>query len=108
MGKDKKSGQAGVTAKEKHRRAGREAAKIDRSLPLPAGLIAKRAIPKSKHQSYFEFVENKDKKKKLEFEVHTHKLAPYHYPDMLGKPANYAQITTDRNPPPGIEIMPVA
>jgi len=38
---------------------------------LPPGLVAKpvMAQPKSKHRSYFEFVENTDKKKKLEFQV---------------------------------------
>lgn len=38
---------------------------------LPAGLVAKPVLaqPKSKHRSYFEFVENTEKKKKLEFTV---------------------------------------
>lgn len=38
---------------------------------MPKGLVAKPVFqqPKSKHHSYFEFVENKEKKKKLEFEV---------------------------------------
>ena len=38
---------------------------------LPSGLVAKPALaqPKSKHRSYFEFVENTEKKKKLEFSV---------------------------------------
>ncbi|KAL1879116.1 hypothetical protein VTK73DRAFT_7340 [Phialemonium thermophilum] len=40
--------------------------------------------PKSKHHTYFEFVENKDKKKKLEF-----------------------QVTTQRDPPPGFEFVPI-
>lgn len=38
---------------------------------LPTGLVAKPIVaqPKSKHRSYFEFVENREKKKKLEFKV---------------------------------------
>lgn len=38
---------------------------------LPTGLVAKPIVaqPKSKHRSYFEFVENTNKKKKLEFTV---------------------------------------
>ncbi|KAI1173165.1 hypothetical protein F4777DRAFT_459719 [Nemania sp. FL0916] len=42
-----------------------------------------KAQPKMKHKSYYEAVENSDKKKKLEFEV-----------------------TTDREPPPGFEFIP--
>ncbi|KAJ8062347.1 hypothetical protein OCU04_008892 [Sclerotinia nivalis] len=39
--------------------------------PAPDHLIAKLDLPKhsSKYQSYFEFAENKEKKKKLEFQV---------------------------------------
>lgn len=40
-----------------------------RKIPAPANLIAKPVIPKSKHHSYFEFAENTDKKKKIEFLV---------------------------------------
>ncbi|KAI1354164.1 hypothetical protein F5Y01DRAFT_274320 [Xylaria sp. FL0043] len=42
-----------------------------------------KAPPKMKHKSYFEAVENADRKKKLEFEI-----------------------TTDREPPPGFEFIP--
>ncbi|CAJ2511833.1 Uu.00g074580.m01.CDS01 [Anthostomella pinea] len=42
-----------------------------------------KAAPKLKHKTYFESVENADKKKKLEFEI-----------------------TTDRRPPPGFEFIP--
>ncbi|OIW27520.1 hypothetical protein CONLIGDRAFT_435850 [Coniochaeta ligniaria NRRL 30616] len=53
---------------------------------LPTGLVAKPdpAQTKSKHRSYFEFVENTNKKKKLEFTV-----------------------TTNREPPPGYEFVPI-
>lgn len=39
--------------------------------PAPQHLVAKLDVPKhsSKYQSYFEFAENKEKKKKLEFQV---------------------------------------
>lgn len=37
---------------------------------MPVGFVAKPAIPKLKHHTYLELVENKDKKQKiLEFEV---------------------------------------
>lgn len=54
--------------------------------PLPPGVVARIPAPiiTSKHRTYLEFVENKDKKKKLEFEV-----------------------TTAREPPPGFEFVPV-
>ncbi|KAL8377747.1 hypothetical protein RB595_008437 [Gaeumannomyces hyphopodioides] len=53
---------------------------------LPPGVVARIPAPviTSKHRTYLEFVENKDKKKKLEFEV-----------------------TTAREPPPGFEFVPV-
>lgn len=53
--------------KERHKRAQRS--QYDPNAPVPEGFVAKPAIPKSKHQSYFEFVENKEKKKKLEHKV---------------------------------------
>lgn len=39
--------------------------------PAPAHLVGKLNVPKvkSKYKSYFEFAENKEKKKKLEFQV---------------------------------------
>ncbi|KAH8907164.1 hypothetical protein BR93DRAFT_928034 [Coniochaeta sp. PMI_546] len=53
---------------------------------LPTGLVAKPIVAqtKSKHRSYFEFVENTNKKKKLEFTV-----------------------TQNREPPPGYEFVPI-
>ncbi|KAB5582651.1 hypothetical protein GE09DRAFT_277321 [Coniochaeta sp. 2T2.1] len=53
---------------------------------LPPGLVARPIVaqPKTKHRSYFEFVENTDKKKKLEFQV-----------------VNYTE------PPPGYEFVPI-
>ncbi|KAF7892249.1 uncharacterized protein EAF01_010329 [Botrytis porri] len=54
--------------------------------PAPDHLIAKLDLPKhsSKYQSYFEFAENTEKKKKLEF-----------------------QVTNDPNPPPGFTYVPI-
>ncbi|KAF4467290.1 hypothetical protein FALBO_5825 [Fusarium albosuccineum] len=83
MGREKRSLPAAVAGgpKERHRRAQRS--QYDPTAPVPPGFVAKPAIPKTKHHSYFEFVENKDKKKKLEF-----------------------QITTKKTPPPGFEFVP--
>lgn len=69
MGREKKTapGVVGTHAKERHKKVRRS--RNDPSLPLPSGLIAKPPLPKPKHHSYLEFVENKGKKKKLEFKV---------------------------------------
>lgn len=69
MAREKRTLPAAVVggAKERHRRALRS--QYDPKAPVPQGLVAKPAIPKIKHHSYFEFVENKEKKKKLEFQV---------------------------------------
>lgn len=71
MGRNKKNNglaavAVGRSVKEKHQRAARD------TLAVPRGLVV---LPekniKSKHQSYFQFFENKDRKdKKLEFQVH--------------------------------------
>lgn len=55
--------------KERHRRTQRS--QWDPKAPMPQGFVAKPTVPKtkSKHHSYFELVENEDKKKKLEFQV---------------------------------------
>lgn len=43
----------------------------------PESLVARPSIPKpqTKHHSYFEFVENKEKKKKLHFQARPHPQA---------------------------------
>ncbi|TPX07854.1 uncharacterized protein E0L32_010429 [Thyridium curvatum] len=87
MGREKKAAPgaaSGSHAKDRHKK--KAVADREWSRPLPAGLDPRRAAPqiKSKHQSYFELVENKDKKKKLEF-----------------------KITADQNPPPGFEFVPI-
>ncbi|PNY27951.1 Uncharacterized protein TCAP_02122 [Tolypocladium capitatum] len=61
---------------ERHKRAQRPQ---HGSLALvPDSLVARPPlpIPRSKHHSYFEFVENKDKKKKLNFEHTFHRTPP--------------------------------
>jgi hypothetical protein len=75
MGREKKGGSRpvpGTNAKDRHRRD-RRGNPIDWAQPVPAGLVARREPPKlkSSHHTYFELVENTDKKKKLEFEVHS-------------------------------------
>ncbi|KAK0651468.1 hypothetical protein B0T16DRAFT_80062 [Cercophora newfieldiana] len=88
MGRDKKGGPGAATgssAKDRHKRD-RKGNVIDWTAPLPPGLNARPDKPKlnSKHKTYFEFIENKDKKKKLEI-----------------------QFTEDRTPPPGFEFVPI-
>ncbi|KAK0376819.1 hypothetical protein CLIM01_05825 [Colletotrichum limetticola] len=88
MGREKKPHPGpGTTAKDRHRKAGKINKAIDRSQPLPPGLVAAKPVTvvnNSKHQSYFEFIENKDKKKPLLF-----------------------QITTNKTPPPGMRHIPL-
>lgn len=69
MGRPKRNLPATIVAgpKERHKRAQRS--QYDPQAPVPEGFVAKPVAPKPKHHSYFEFVENKEKKKKLEFQV---------------------------------------
>ena len=74
MGREKKGGPGpaatGLHAKDRHKRD-RKGNIIDWAAPLPPGLVARPAMPQpsSKHKSWFELMENKGKKKKLEFKV---------------------------------------
>jgi hypothetical protein len=73
MGRERKPAPgagAGHHAKDRHKRD-RKGNLVDWTAPLPPGLVARPERPQvsSKHKSWFEFVENKEKKKKLEFEV---------------------------------------
>jgi hypothetical protein len=73
MGRERKTAPragAGRHAKERHKRD-RKGNLVDWTAPLPPGLVARPERPQvnSKHKSWFEFVANKEKKKKLEFEV---------------------------------------
>ncbi|KAK4101462.1 hypothetical protein N658DRAFT_558946 [Parathielavia hyrcaniae] len=95
MGREKRSAPgvgAGDHAKERHKRdrrgnlIDRKGNVIDWTAPVPPGLVARPEKPRvsSKHKSWFEFIENKDKKKKLEFEF-----------------------TDRKEPPPGFEFVPI-
>jgi hypothetical protein len=112
MGRDKRTAPgvgAGDHAKERHRRDRRvtRVNPIDWSAPLPPGLVARPEKPKisSKHKSWFEFIENKDKKKKLEFEVTG--FAPVHRQPSATQRTDSKQFTTKREPPPGFEFVPI-
>ncbi|CCC07523.1 unnamed protein product [Sordaria macrospora k-hell] len=89
MGREKRTtghlAARGDHAKARHQRD-RKGNIMDWTAPLPAGLKAKPDRPQcsSKHKSWFEFIENKDKKKKLEIEF-----------------------TESREPPPGFEFVPI-
>ncbi|KAK4458747.1 hypothetical protein QBC42DRAFT_185256 [Cladorrhinum samala] len=89
MGREKRKAGPGAAsgrhAKERHKKD-RKGNAIDWSAPLPPGLVARPERPRvsSKHKSWFEFMENKDKKKKLEI-----------------------QVTETREPPPGFEFVPI-
>ncbi|KAL0470621.1 hypothetical protein QR685DRAFT_259042 [Neurospora intermedia] len=89
MGREKRTTGHGAArgehAKARHQRD-RKGNIMDWTAPLPPGLVAKPDRPQcsSKHKSWFEFIENKDKKKKLEIEF-----------------------TENREPPPGFEFVPI-
>jgi hypothetical protein len=78
MGREKRKNKppAGASgSREKRRRTQRVA--FDHQALAPEGLVAKPAVPKSRHHTYFEFVENTDKKEKvLEVQVERAKPAP--------------------------------
>ena len=111
MGRERKAGNGagpGGHAKDRHKKTARE---VDWSAPAPPGLKAHLDVPlkKSKHKSYYEFVDNKDKKKKLEYEV-----------GCLGSCSDFSisqsfisccltppQVTQDKEPPPGFEFVPI-
>lgn len=109
MGREKRTQPGpGATAKDRHKKAGKVSKTIDRSAPLPPGLVAAKpinAITKIKHQSYFEFIENKDKKKPLLFEVRTGRRF-LEATDRVGL-TFASQITTDPSPPPGMVYIPI-
>lgn len=83
----------------------REKAKITPSqwaAPAPSHLVGKREVPKvkSKYQSYFEFTENTEKKKKLEFRASICFI-------VSGCVLISPQVTNDTNPPPGFAFVPI-
>jgi hypothetical protein len=75
MGREKKAVPGPATgnhAKDRHKKD-RKGNILDWATPLPPGLVAMPERPQvnTKHQSYFEFVENTERKKKLEYQVQT-------------------------------------
>ncbi|KAK0747578.1 hypothetical protein B0T21DRAFT_379595 [Apiosordaria backusii] len=91
MGRDKKKKGAvataatGTHAKTRHKRD-RKGNIIDWTAPMPPGLVAIPDKPQlsKKYKTWYEAVENKNKKKRLEFEF-----------------------TQSRQPPPGMEFVPI-
>ncbi|KAK0674638.1 hypothetical protein QBC41DRAFT_4068 [Cercophora samala] len=91
MGRDKKKKGAvataptGTHAKSRHKKD-RKGNPVDWAAPLPPGLVAIPDKPQlsKKYKTWYEAVENKNKKKRLEF-----------------------QFTQDRQPPPGMEFVPI-
>lgn len=69
MGKEKRAAPVVAAGGSKERKSKSQKSQYDSSAPVAEGFEAKRAVPKSKHHSYFEFVENDGKKKKLEYQV---------------------------------------
>jgi hypothetical protein len=71
--------------------------------PAPAHLVGRLEIPKvkSKYQSYFEFAENTEKKKKLEFQV-CRTISEI----MINGGLLCLQVTNNTNPPPGFTFIP--
>ncbi|KAK4644822.1 hypothetical protein QC761_308320 [Podospora bellae-mahoneyi] len=91
MGRDKKKKGAvataptGTQAKSRHKKD-RKGNPVDWAAPLPPGLVAIPDKPQlsKKYKTWYEAVENKNKKKRLEFEF-----------------------TQNRQPPPGMEFVPI-
>ncbi|KAI9738490.1 MAG: hypothetical protein M1818_005387 [Claussenomyces sp. TS43310] len=67
MTRRKAAAAASVKAIQKRREKRKGRTDWTRKIAAPGNLVAKPVIPKSKHHSYFEFAENTDKKKKIEF-----------------------------------------
>jgi hypothetical protein len=99
MGSSKRGAPRPSAAKVRHKKMHKML--VGANAPLPAGLVAKPTIPKLKHHTYFEIVENKDKKKKLETKVHFRIVKN----ETLCSPS--PQVTTDKQPPPGFEFVPM-
>lgn len=110
MAREKKGGPGagtGLHAKDRHKRD-RKGNIIDWTAPLPPGLVARQAMPQpsSKHKSWFELMENKGKKKKLEFQV-IGRLGdhPADRPRDIRRLTGM-QFTESIVPPPGFEFVP--
>ncbi|KAK5660773.1 hypothetical protein OQA88_12140 [Cercophora sp. LCS_1] len=93
MGSGKKSGPgaaAGNHAKDRHKK---DRKNVDWNKPAPPGLVGRleRPQPSSKHKSWYEFMENKDKKKKLEIQFTHDRRSP---PGYLFVSAGHPALTT--------------
>lgn len=75
MEKTRKRAAGGGDGRDRPRKAPKPV--FDRTIQPPAGLVAKNPPPqpKLKHQAYFEFVENTNKKKQLDYQVDPNSLA---------------------------------
>ncbi|RDA89941.1 hypothetical protein CP533_0293 [Ophiocordyceps camponoti-saundersi (nom. inval.)] len=91
-----------LSRKAKSKKAKRRA--LEDEVFVPRELVTRRLPPvvKSKHRSYFEFVHNSDKKRKLEFEV---KIPCGN--SVIDLCADSLQNTLDPYPPHGFEFVPV-
>lgn len=93
--------------KERHKRSQRSQYHNPYSPPRDS-FVAKPPLPKSKHHSYFELVENKEKKKKLEYQVRWRHMQDTDAPHVaLTERYSPCQITTEKTPPPGFEFVPI-
>uniref|UniRef100_A0A1Y1LKZ4 DUF2293 domain-containing protein n=1 Tax=Photinus pyralis TaxID=7054 RepID=A0A1Y1LKZ4_PHOPY len=88
MGREKRKVKPPIRAsgpKERRRRNQKFLSDHPAPAPAPQGLVAKPTLPKSRHHTYFEFVENIDKKDKI----------------------LQVKETKDKIPPPGYEFVPI-
>ncbi|KID97972.1 hypothetical protein MAJ_06049, partial [Metarhizium majus ARSEF 297] len=88
MGREKRKVKPPIRAsgpKERRRRNQKFLSDHPAPAPAPQGLVARPTLPKSRHHTYFEFVENTDKKEKI----------------------LQVKETEDKIPPPGFEFVPI-
>jgi hypothetical protein len=88
------------SAGQKLRKKNRHYNDRDRPYVPTAGLVAKPALPKSKHKTIIEWTENTDKKKKLEIEVGTSCRAS----DLI---LTLYKFTTNKNPNANFSFVPI-
>ncbi|KAK4228479.1 hypothetical protein QBC38DRAFT_414617 [Podospora fimiseda] len=98
--KKKRAALGVASAKERHKKGIKRTTGHDWKAPIPPGLVAKPDRPRvmSKHKSWFEFIENKDKKKKLEIQV-TERKTTFRW--------RLEPFVETREPPPGYEFVPM-
>lgn len=114
MGRDKKKKGAvataptGTHAKSRHKKD-RKGNSVDWAAPLPPGLVAIPDKPQlsKKYKTWYEAVENKNKKKRLEFEVTGSCGSLARSLSRIVLDTNQEQFTQNRQPPPGMEFVPI-